>query len=70
MAKDINGSENFHYNNIEKKDKIFMYKNFKRSNCYNCNFANSNFNFATFRGAHFKTCSLLMEALKDRVYWN
>ena len=53
MAKDINGSENFHYNNIEKKDKNFMYKNFKRSNCYNCNFANSNFNFATFRGAHF-----------------
>ena len=59
MAKDINGSENFHYNNIEKKDKIFMYKNFKRSNCYNCNFANSNFNFATFRGAHFKTCSFI-----------
>lgn len=59
MAKDINGSENFHYNNIEKKDKNFMYKNFKRSNCYNCNFANSNFNFATFRGAHFKTCSFI-----------
>ena len=36
-----------------------MYKNFKRSNCYNCNFANSNFNFATFRGAHFKTCSFI-----------
>lgn len=59
MARDINGSENFHYNNIEKKDKNFMYKNFKRSNCYNCNFANSNFNFATFRGAHFKTCSFI-----------
>ena len=36
-----------------------MYKNFKRSNCYNCNFSNSNFNFATFRGAHFKTCSFM-----------
>ena len=59
MAKDISGSENFHYNNIEKKDKNFMYKNFKRSNCYNCNFSNSNFNFATFRGAHFKTCSFM-----------
>lgn len=59
MARDINGSENFHYNNIEKKDKNFMYKNFKRSNCYNCNFANSNFNFVTFRGAHFKTCSFI-----------
>ena len=38
MAKDNSGSENFHYNNVEKKDKNFMYKNFKRSNCYNCNF--------------------------------
>lgn len=59
MAKDKSGSENFHYNNIEKKDKNFMYKNFKRSNCYNCNFSNSNFNFSTFRGAHFKTCSFM-----------
>ena len=59
MAKDNSGSENFHYNNIEKKDKNLMYKNFKRSNCYNCNFSNSNFNFATFRGAHFKTCSFM-----------
>lgn len=59
MAKDNSGSENFHYNNIEKKDKNFMYKNFKRSNCYNCNFSHSNFNFATFRGAHFKTCSFM-----------
>ena len=59
MAKDNSGSENFHYNNIEKNDKNFMYKNFKRSNCYNCNFSNSNFNFATFRGAHFKTCSFM-----------
>ena len=24
MAKDISGSENFHYNNIEKKDKNFI----------------------------------------------
>lgn len=59
MAKDNSRSENFHYNNIEKKDKNFMYKNFKRSNCYNCNFSHSNFNFATFRGAHFKTCSFM-----------
>ena len=28
MAKDNSGSENFHYNNVEKKDKNFMYKNF------------------------------------------
>ena len=29
MAKDNSGSENFHYNNIEKKDKNFMYKTLK-----------------------------------------
>lgn len=59
MSKDKLTSENFHYNNIEKKDKNFMYKNFKRSNCYNCNFVNSKFDFASFRGAHFKTCSFI-----------
>ena len=59
MSKDKGTSENFHYNNIEKKDKNFMYKNFKRSNCYNCNFMNSKFDFASFRGAHFKTCSFI-----------
>ena len=57
MAKNQSVKGNFNYNNIEKKDKNFMYKNLRRSNCYNCNFSNSNFNFSSFRGAHFKTCN-------------
>ena len=36
-------------------DKNFMYKNLERSNCYNCNFAGSTFDFVSFRGAHFKS---------------
>lgn len=57
MAKNQSVKGNFNYNNIEKKDKNFMYKNLRRSNCYNCNFSNSNFNFTSFRGAHFKSCN-------------
>ena len=57
MAKNQSVKGNFTYNNIEKKDKNFMYKNLRRSNCYNCNFSNSNFNFTSFRGAHFKSCN-------------
>lgn len=56
MAKNQSVKGNFNYNNIEKKGKNFMYKNLRRSNCYNCNFSSSNFNFASFRGAHFKSC--------------
>ena len=33
-----------------------MYKNLQRSNCYNSDFSMSNFDFASFRGAHFKSC--------------
>jgi hypothetical protein len=56
MARNQSVKGNFNYNNIEKKDKNFMYKNLERSNCYNCDFANSNFDFVSFRGAHFKLC--------------
>lgn len=59
MARGQRFRGSFNYNNIEKKDKNFMYQNLKRSNCYNCNFAGSNFDFASFRGAHFKTCSFM-----------
>lgn len=51
-----NASERFNYNNAQKTNKNFMYKDFRRSNCYNCDFSGSNFNFASFRGAHFKAC--------------
>lgn len=58
MARNnVQGS--FNYNNIEKKDKNFMYKDLKRSKSYNCNFAGSKFDFVSFRGAHFKSCSFL-----------
>lgn len=56
MARNQSVKGNFNYNNIEKVNKNFMYKNLSRSNCYNCNFTNSNFNFVSFRGAHFKSC--------------
>ncbi|MCA1075803.1 pentapeptide repeat-containing protein [Clostridium bowmanii] len=56
MGKNHSVRNNFVYNNIEKKGKNFMYKNLERSNCYNCDFTRSNFDFVTFRGAHFKAC--------------
>lgn len=56
MARNQSVKGNFHYNNIEKKDKNFMYQNLQRSNCYNSNFSNSNFDYVSFRGAHFKSC--------------
>ena len=57
MAKNQSVKGNFIYNNIEKKDKNFMYKNLERSNCYNCDFSNSIFDYVSFRGAHFKSCN-------------
>lgn len=60
--------EVFKYNNIEKKDKNFMYKNLKRANCYNCNFSGSNFNYAGFRGAHFKSCDLFKCTFKGTEF--
>jgi len=57
MAINNSVKGNFIYNNIEKKDKNFMYKNLQRSNCYNCDFSRSNFNYVNFRGAHFKSCT-------------
>lgn len=48
--------DNFNYNNIKKTNKNFMYKDLRRSNCYNCDFSGSNFNYASLRGAQFKSC--------------
>lgn len=55
MATNRSVTGNFNYNNIEKKDKNFMYKNLERSNCYNCDFSGSIFDYVSFRGAHFKS---------------
>lgn len=59
MTKEKYNTGNFNYENIEKKDKNFMYKNLEKSNCYNCNFSGSNFDYVNFRGAHFKSTSFL-----------
>ncbi|MDI9216681.1 pentapeptide repeat-containing protein [Clostridium tertium] len=64
MAVNKNVKRNFHYNNIEKKDKNFMYQNLEKSNCYNCNFAGSNFDYVNFRGAHFKSSSFMKCSFK------
>ena len=64
MAKTQKAKGNFNYNNIEKKDKNFMYQNLERSNCYNCNFAGSNFDYVNFRGAHFKSSSFMKCSFK------
>jgi hypothetical protein len=57
MATNRSAPENFYYDNAEKTNKNFIYKNLKRSKCYNCNFSNSNFDYASLRGAHFKKCN-------------
>lgn len=57
MDRNQNTNGNFSFNNIEKKDKNFMYKNLEKSNCYNCDFSNSSFDYVSFRGAHFKSCA-------------
>lgn len=45
------------YNKTSKMNKNFMYQDLKRSNCFNCDFSKSNFNFTSLRGAHFKSCN-------------
>jgi hypothetical protein len=57
MDKKKTVNDKFNYNNIKKLNKNFMYKDLRRSNCYNCDFSGSNFNFASFRGAQFKSCN-------------
>jgi len=57
MAINRSAPENFHYDNAEKTNKNFIYKNLNRSKCYNCNFSNSSFDYASLRGAHFKKCN-------------
>lgn len=64
MARNHNIKGNFNYENVEKKDKNFMYQNLEKSNCYNCNFSGSNFDYVNFRGAHFKSCSFLKCSFK------
>lgn len=57
MAINRSAPENFYYDNADKSNKNFIYKNLKRSKCYNCDFSNSHFDFTSLRGAHFKKCN-------------
>ena len=68
MAINRSAPENFHYDNAEKTNKNFIYKNLNRSKCYNCNFSNSNFDFASLRGAHFKKCNFFRCSFKGSEF--
>ncbi|MGL5416384.1 MAG: pentapeptide repeat-containing protein [Clostridium sp.] len=48
--------DNLKLNNDQKTNKNFMYRDLRRSNCYNVEFSGSNFSFTSMRGAHFKGC--------------
>lgn len=56
MAINKRSAGGFNYDKAQKQNKNFMYKDLKRSNCYNSDFSGSNFDFTSFRGAHFKSC--------------
>jgi hypothetical protein len=45
------------YNNRNKVASDFKGKDLRRSNCFNCDFSESNFDETSFRGAQFKGCS-------------
>ena len=45
------------YSNRKKPNSDFMNKDLRRSNCFSCDFSNSNFNYTSFRGAQFKSCN-------------
>lgn len=68
MAVNRSAPENFNYDNAEKTNKNFIYKNLKRSKCYNCNFSNSHFDFASLRGAHFKKCNFFRCSFKGAEF--
>lgn len=52
------------YKNADKTNKNFMYKDLRRSHCYDCDFSGSNFDFTSFRGAHFKSCNFYGASFK------
>jgi len=68
MSINRSAPESFYYDNAEKTNKNFIYKNLKRSKCYNCNFSNSNFDYASLRGAHFKKCNFFRCSFKGAEF--
>lgn len=57
MTRTKRVNDQINYSNRKKLGSDFMYKDLRRSNCYNCDFSNSNFNHTSFRGAQFKVCN-------------
>lgn len=68
MAINRSTPENFIYDNTSKINKNFVYKNLKRSKCYNCDFSGSNFDFTSLRGAHFKKCNFYRCSFKEAEF--
>lgn len=68
MATNRSAPENFYYDNAEKTNKNFIYKNLNRSKCYNCNFSSSNFDYASLRGAHLKKCNFFRCSFKGSEF--
>ncbi|AGF57050.1 MULTISPECIES: pentapeptide repeat-containing protein [Clostridium] len=68
MSINRSAPENFYYDNAEKTNKNFIYKNLRRSKCYNCNFSCSNFDYANLRGAHFKKCNFFRCSFKGAEF--
>lgn len=46
----------FSYNNEDRCNRNFMYKDFEKTNSYNSSFRQANFNFSSLRGAKMKFC--------------
>ncbi|GAA0181510.1 pentapeptide repeat-containing protein [Clostridium sediminicola] len=57
MVRSKRVNDQINISNRKKTGSDFMYKDLRRSNCYSCNFSNSNFNHTSFRGAQFKSCN-------------
>ena len=75
MAINRSTPENFVYDNTSKINKNFVYKNLKRSKCYNCDFSGSNlkgckFREAMFEDAIFEGASLANVDFRDAKFIN
>lgn len=56
MTTSKRANDQINYKNKQKVGTDFSYKDLRRSNCYNCNFSEAQFNEVSFRGAQFKAC--------------
>lgn len=57
MAVSKRANDQIKYSNRKKANSDFEAKDLRRSNCFNCDFSQSNFNEVSFRGAQFKACN-------------